>query len=279
MATELMAAVVVDRLVYTSFQVVTRKAFSEGKFAEMADLIDSQPQLVFTASQTVRDDLVGPDETRAKLTYEMGFNNVNSLRRNLDECLDDDLKGEVQRLLSATSADDGDGEQGDRTQLSICYRDYFSLEQAKKNELGHRLSFSAEYVGIEDYSVTIDGADPMMTVDDITLMLGSDSKLVGTLTYGRYLGLDPDGSGNSRIDLSWSYEDVDNTSVRNTRSVAELTYAQRVAGSFLFSGGLSWANRPEFLGEVKDNLSARLGLKYQLFSDKAFGTKAFQPSK
>ena len=78
------------------------------------------------------------------------------------------------------------------------------------------------------------------------------------------------GRGQSRVDFSWSYEDVGDDPNRKDRSLVTLTYSQRVAGDVILAAGVTWANEPEFRGEVNHEISARVGLTYKLFKDDKF---------
>ncbi|HYX24919.1 MAG TPA: hypothetical protein VFC23_12250, partial [Thermoanaerobaculia bacterium] len=51
------------------------------RFFDLADLVNNQPQILVSADYRKRNVLVGPNELDAKATYEIGFANVNGLRR------------------------------------------------------------------------------------------------------------------------------------------------------------------------------------------------------
>jgi len=48
---------------------------------DLVDLVNNQPQLVLSVQSRIRDDLVGPNESALKFSYELGGANVNAFRR------------------------------------------------------------------------------------------------------------------------------------------------------------------------------------------------------
>jgi hypothetical protein len=92
------------------------------RYFDLVDLVNNQPQLNFGVEYVDRDPLAGPNEWRAKLVYEYGFVNVNSVR---DEC------------RSKSSAQD-------RVSCFVSYLDAPSTQKRLKG--GDRLALSAEFV-------------------------------------------------------------------------------------------------------------------------------------
>ncbi len=209
------------------------KILNEASFFKLADLVANQPQLVVRAMRSVRDDLVGPEETTLKVSYEMGFVNMNSLRRALAACPDD--------------------------QMTRCYTDYLTDNRAALAKDGYRLTFSLDWTKREDYNLAIDN----VSVD----VPGRDRWCVST-TYGRNLRVDENGKFTSRIDLTGSWQDWSDDPMYQDRALANLSFTQKVNDDFSLVLGAVWASKPEFRGQVDKEVSARFGLTYRFLDKK-----------
>jgi len=204
------------------------EALAELEFDRFADLLANQPQLVFSLEGRFRNELVGPDEVKAKLSFEKGWNNANTLR-------------------SKCSGD---------PHMTSCYKTFMDTNR-KAIQRSHRMKLGIEYTDIESY-------DQTFLDDAVRITQGSDEMLKGSLGYGRVLRLNPAGQATARLDLTWSYEDVDNDSLRQTRSVVNASFSQELTGGFVVTLGAVYANKPEFRGEVDEEVTARFGLTYKL---------------
>ena len=136
-----------------------------------------------------------------------------------------------------------------------------SKEQHLKR--GDRLSFNVEYSHKQSY-------DEIVQSGLGSLMLDSKSSLIASLAYGRYLPFLADGCGNSRLELSASYENVDSDSTRQDRLFSTATHSQRISATAAVSFSIVYANKAEFRGDVGTEISAQLGLNYKMFSPKEF---------
>ena len=179
-----------------------------------------------------RDPLAGPDEWRAKLVYERGFVNVNSVRN----------------LCSAKSA------APDRVSCFTSYLDAPSTQ--KRLEGGDRVALSAEFLRRKKYSISL-------PADAINLAEKSYKSLIGSLAYGFYTAFDDKGDAQSRLDVKANYEDVSSDPQRQDGERSVTTFSQRVIGGTILSLSLVYATKPEFRGEVDEELSARLGFNYK----------------
>lgn len=234
LATRLIEAVECQRQSIHQQKVRLDQALERIHFDEIADLVANQPQLVFSVERTERDRLTGPSETKGKLTFEKGWNNVNTVRQA--------CAGNVTLQCVKNAID----------------------QNRKAIDRKSRLKLSLEYADIESYDESFFGGT--INVDQ-----GSDRKLTATLGYGQVLRTDGAGNDATRLDLTWSYEDVDNDSMRQTRSVLNASFSQQVAGGFVLTLGAVYANKPEFLGQVDEEVSARFGLTYKLAKKPTLG--------
>ena len=204
-------------------------------FYRFGDLINNQPQVYFSAEAVLRDDLVGPDELKARFTFEKGWVNVNSFKAFQKGCAEDTL---------------------------TCLDQYLN-PRTKKLLAGNRVAVSIEYADIDDYSLML--ADPAIMLD-----LEGSRRLEAQLVYGRYLAVNEDGQAQSRVDIGYTYQDVEDDPMRQDRGMGTLTYTQRVSSTLAFSASLVYASDPEFRGHVDKDISARVGLNYRLLHKEDF---------
>jgi len=212
---------------------------------DLVKLVNNQPQIVLSVDARQRDDLVGPDETALKFVYEFGGVNVNAYNRYREgvECAQGNIR------LTHVAAVDDDMEVA-------CLTRFIGANSTAIDE-GNRFAASLEYADKEHYVFSGSG---------VNLDLPSHSSLVAKLTYGRYLrlGRDTGGVGRSRIDVSASYEDVNDDPTRQNRAIAKAVFAQEVSDGLFLEIGFAWANKPEFRGEVDHEVSAKAGISYKL---------------
>ena len=204
------------------------KALGDVDFFKIADLVANQPQLVIKAMRTVRDELVGPEETTLKVSYEQGFVNMNGLRKALAAC-----KPEA---------------------VTACYTSYLTGRRAQLAKAQNRLTFSLDWTRLQDYRPTIDG----VSLD----RPGKDRRTV-MATFGRNLRVDVNGEFTSRFDLTTSWEDWSDDPLHQDRGLASLSFTQKVTNDMSLVLGAVWASKPKFRGEVDKEVSARFGLTYR----------------
>lgn len=202
------------------------ESLKEVDFFKFADLVANQPQLVFKATTTVRDELTGPQESTVKLSYEHGFVNVNSLRRACKPPQD----------------------------LVACFNSYMTKNQARLANAQNRLTFSLDWTQQKDYDPRVDG---------VSLDVFGKERWTITGAFGRNLRVDQDGNFTSRFDLSGSWEDWSDDPLHQDRGLANLSFTQKVTADMSLVLGAVWASKPEFRGEVDKEVSARFGLTYR----------------
>lgn len=215
---------------------------------EVADLVSNQPQLFLGIKHRDRDgELTGPDETSVEFKWEIGLRNVNGLRRYCDQ--PDELRvapdGQKQPALDCVArflaCSNGDSSCPDGRNLAL---------------RSWRASIKGEYTEVDGYDFS-----PETGID--VVRDGSEAwKVIGAL--GWQLTTETDGTGGSRLDFDGGYEDLSDDPMKNDRLVATLTYSQQLAGETAASISLVWANKPEYLGEVDEELGARVGLKWTM---------------
>jgi hypothetical protein len=208
----------------------SKAIFKSTGFDRIADLVDNQPQLVFTASTRNRRDIVGPSQFGGKAKLEWGFANMNRLMAYCRHEL-------TQECFSS-----------------------FMNNPAVASSLarGDRITVSVDFTSQPAYGVSLP--------DTAKLSLPSSSKLTATAGYGSYLGKQPDGTDNGRIDFQFQLINQINDAVRQNQRIAKLTLTEPVSdqGSAIF--GVRWANKPEFLGATDGKVRANVGFSYHLMN-------------
>lgn len=201
-----------------------------------ADLVANQPQLHFSAKFRLREPLIGGDETSIKVTYEWGAVNLN--RAMGKACM--------------TDAFDADSCLGE-------YDDFVDDEKRKRIKDSARMSFSGEYVEVDDEQLSL----PDLGVD--SLRLEESKKLIISAGWSQRFGGDVAGGTPLRLDAVGKYEDVSDDPMRQDRLVASVTVTRQF-GDLALPFGIVYANHGEFLGDVDEKLSAHLGVKFNGFT-------------
>lgn len=205
-----------------------------GGFHEFGDLIDNQPQLSVEAAADLRRDLIGPGGVRATVRYEGGFTNVNGLRQR----------------CGGTAAITPD-----------CLQRYLESPGVRPAlRRGDRFFVTASFVSRSRLRLSV-------PEDTLLLLAPGTWDLSASAGYGRYVAFDRAGEGVARLDLSAEYVQHHDDPARQNRLVLTGTFTQRVSAGLSLAAGVSYANRPEFLGAVDKQVSANFGLRYKLTRD------------
>lgn len=199
----------------------------------LADLAANQPQLVFTASRSFRDELVGAEETTVKVSYERGWVNLNGLRKGCGGTAD---LACLSRFLTA-----------DRRAL---------LDKA---DAGNRLTFAVDYSWRQ-------GAQPSFAGHQVDI--AKRHRFSGSASLGRNLAWLPDGKVLRRVDFTGTYENFSDDADHKDRGILKLNFTQRINADFSATVGAVWATKPEFRGAVNHEVSARAGLTYSFDKDR-----------
>jgi hypothetical protein len=86
-----------------------------------------------------------------------------------------------------------------------------------------------------------------------------------------------DGSGQSRIDFSASYEKISGETsglsddmTRNNRTKVDLVFSRKIQGNMVGTFGVSYADKAEYLNDIDSNLTANIGISYKFAQDNSF---------
>ena len=91
--------------------------------------------------------------------------------------------------------------------------------------------------------------------------------LTFSAALSRQLGSGGKGLPRPRFDAKLSYEDFSDDPSRQDRGLATLTFSYPVGQGFFVTLGAVYATKPEFRGDVDEEISTRLGFTYKLITD------------
>jgi hypothetical protein len=233
------------------------KAMKQTNFDALPSLIDNQPQIVFTLSHRATNEIVGPESTTLTARYELGSRNFNAVLR------------EYQNLRIS-------GEGPDAARLKA-YRNV--VDNIGRDIRGEdKLILSLSYKWVNDYSfdyaytqTLLDPTGNPGTVIDrrAQVMLGKNREWDGNLTYTRFLLTGSDPANKTGVDLPRLTMTVEAVQLqddpkRQNRVIGKLSYVQSTTKNVSIPITLTWASRPEFLGQQNRTFGAHLGLTYKL---------------
>lgn len=214
------------------------------EFYRIGTLINNQPQFNLEFGADVRENRVGPDGFTLTARYEGGFANLNGLRAH------------ARAQCGAAKDDDISGN---------CLRNYLHQPGVRSSmDRGDRFFVSAAFSRRSDYAVTL-------PQDSVSLSQAGSWDLIGSAGYGRYVTFSRTGEETGRLDLTVEYAHHYDDPNRENRLVASGSYSYRISSNLVFATGISYASRPEFLGEVDNKVSANFGLRYRLVQSPSGG--------
>lgn len=206
----------------------------ESGFDRISELINSQPQFNVTAEYRSRNEVAGPDEWTGKARFEMGRANMNALRR-------------FCARTQGTSRIDLD-----------CLRRFIASDGVRSS-LARGGRFFGEFTAKHRPTYAVSLAD-----EGVNFTLASATTMALSGGYGAYFGNPDDGANRDRFDLQGKYDFTRDDVLRQDRAVVTAFYTRHLSDQSSVLLGLTWANRPEFVGDVDRKLGARLGFSYKL---------------
>jgi hypothetical protein len=201
----------------------------ESGFTHLAQLANNQPQFNVNWEYDARRSLVGPSQWTGRARLEMGFANINGLRHS---CNGDVSIVCLQRYLSNPAV---------RGSIARADRVFAQLDFTRRAKW---------HVWIPE--------------DSFDIRLGSATSIALNAGYGAYVGNADQGENRDRLDLQGKYDFTRDDLLRQDRFVGTLFYTRRVSDNASALFGITWANRPEFLGDVTRKLGANIGFTYKL---------------
>lgn len=197
---------------------------------QLARLINNQPQINGSLQYRNRATLAGPDEWTGTARFEMGFANMNTLRRHC-------------------------GSGGIRAE---CLRTFTSAPQVR------RALARGDRVWIELGFTRRNAWRPVLADPPVQIALNEATTFAVSGGYGAYIGAGADEGNRDRLDLHGKYDFASGDPLRQDRFVATMLYTYRLSDQSSALLGLTYANRPEFIGDVDRRLGARVGVTYKI---------------
>jgi len=247
---------------------------------QIAELITNQPQIVLEGTYNLREDFTGPEGWSGRFRYEMGLSgNFNDFLRWAGKKAEEQAEEQAkENVCKPTSSERGPAYS------YACYQEYrktdsaMSLKESAAVDRGHRLAIEAKYSETDPLRFD-DPDDPGGTA---LFNLDRTEVWTASLTYGFYFSklqlpsllgavkgkenLVP--TDTAKFDLEVKYDDATGDPMRQDRLVATATVSQKMSDKSVFSISLVWADEPEYLGEVDEEFSANLGLRWSMDKDK-----------
>jgi hypothetical protein len=206
--------------------------FAKQNLDGLSSLIDNQPQVAVTSSYRSPGKLGGPTQTALSAELQVGSENINAVRASCrpitDACLNRELMARLKNGVSTL-----------KWVLTATFmrNDRFRVD-----------------------SLDVIGAVPGFTAIDEK----SSSELVVKGQGGQILGATI-GTQNVRGDFSLEGHRVQKDRTRTAnRWVATGTITLPLGGNISVPVSVTYANKPEFLGNQGKKLGAHLGLSYRL---------------
>lgn len=213
--------------------IAEKQFFSKQNLGVIASMIDNQPQVAFTGSYHDPGKFGGAHQTALSAELQVGPDNINALRAECstpisDPCLQ---AGLARRLKDGLSTD--------------------------------KWVLTGTYTRNQDYHLVDLGLD-----SPVTGFMAVSQKSASELTIkgqgGRTLSAAV-GAQSMRADFSIEGHRVEKDRVRTTnRWVAIATITLPYGDKMSIPVSLTYANKPEFLGDQKKQITAHLGLSYRL---------------
>lgn len=206
-------------------------------FAQIADLVNNQPQLNTTFTYRPREDVTGGEEWQLRLRGEFSPVNVNGARR----------------FCRA---------QGSPTLAPGCFTRYMRdpLNQASLRR-SERLWVTAALSHANPYEA------PFLAADSATYALPEVWKVESAIGAGAYLFAGSSGAQRARVDLEVRsvWERAGERKLK-PRLIGSATYTLRLADSLSGIAGLVWTNNPTLLEADLQRVRANVGVRYKLSS-------------
>jgi hypothetical protein len=212
----------------------------------VAELINNQEQIYFSAQYNDLNSLAGPSTWTVNGTYAMGGKNITKFlaaQKKLGNCnLGQMVKEQNSQNAPAVS--------------QTCLQQLNAYVGPATIDRTWRLALSLDLSRTEANTIDISQLSTPISTPRM------DSQMI-SLTAGRRF--DPPSSGRERrIDVTASYENVSDDPNLQDRIIASVTWTQEITNTFSLPITLSYANKSKYLPEDDRDLSAHFAISYKL---------------
>jgi len=237
-----------------------QRAVSDSRIYGMAELVLQQPQLLITATKSIRSELVGPESWGAKVTFEKSLVDFNSFKKYAKENTAPDGKTKRKDMCKifdstvdaviAESVANGSTKASDTCLDALA--DYVSTN-AEQIENNSRWKAALEYKQVDDWAYALPD-------DGVNLDLPKHDRLIASAGFGRAIQR---SAAKDRVDFEVAYDsNMDDDDTYNSRFVATLTYTRRFMDMDM-PISIVYANKSEFLGDTDKQIGMHIGIKYR----------------
>jgi len=206
-------------------------------FDRIAELIEEQPQLLFSLAHDIRDDIVGPETTSAKVTWELTRRNFSAFHRHNGKlCADPEVAQGGPKYDQCVAA----------------LQSYLGMADRNVNDQWrYKLVASYKRLNAVTYS---------FPSDNINLVVPKQDRWEVAFAAGKPMSSEKNGG---RLDFELAYDsNLDDDTGNSERVRASLTYTQRL-GDMDMPFSIIYANKDEFLGDIDHQISLNFGLRFR----------------
>ena len=219
----------IDRQAAAAAAPITRDStlLVNAGFLYVAQLINNQPQLNATAEYRSRTGVVGANEWTGMGRVEVGLANMNGLRRS--------CRGPL---------------------TAACLTNYLDRKHGYLQR-GDRLWAQVDWSRRNRWHVRRAG-------DSLDLRVKPALTYALSGGYGAYFGNAAEDENRDHLDVNGKYDVTRDDPIRQNRFVATASYTHRIDDQSAAIIGLTYASRPEFLGDVDHRLGGNIGFTYRV---------------
>lgn len=233
---ELVIAVIKDQIASETADAISAKAMYDANHLDLiATMIDNQPQA--TGTITVHHPALfgGPRSQAGSVELHFGRVNMNTLRNACRDRMKD---------------------------LGLCFREQLN-KYASDGMSTDKLVFTASYDRAQHYSLASLGPDTPAA--GFTAINNPQSDVLKVKAQGgRQLGTDITGKPlHADLSIEGGFNQKGNVRTNN-RWVGTITLSVPFGDMMTIPVSITWANKSEFIGDVKNRIGAHVGLSYRL---------------
>lgn len=237
-----------------------QKAVARKSIPNMAELVLQQPQILFSATRSFRDDVVGPEALGVKFTYEKSFVDLNGFLKFAKgyKKKDSTVATPMCEILEETSAAKlATPDAAAQSKNCLTTLDEYLETHAEQIENQSRITGSLEFKQVDDWNYAL-------PTDGVDMNLPKHDRVVASIGFGRAIRRTPE---KDRIDFDAAFDsNLDDDDTYKSRFVVTLTYTRRF-GEMDIPFSIVYANKSEFLEGTDKQIGLHFGIKYRALDE------------